>query len=131
VIDHDYNRYAGKFNNILLHEGWLIGSFTLNDSPAGAEAARMPRIGSRISVGYEPVLTVEFEPGVKRHTVTKLHEVSVVDEGGILGAQVISRMELPTETRRSAATLAPRDQVIFGNGEMLIRPGIGRVLRIT
>ena len=102
LLDHDITRVAGWLDTLLVHRGWLIGTFHLDlDSNAGAVAHDYIRCGTPVSVGFNPELTVERGSGIRHHVVAKLNEVSIIRTGiaAYRGAQVTHRIELPQRAK--------------------------------
>jgi len=71
LLDHDTARVAGRLDTLLVHRGWLIGTFHLDlDSNAGVVAHDYIRWGTPVSVGFNPELTDELdESGIRHHQI--------------------------------------------------------------
>ncbi len=130
LLDHDIARVAGWLDTLLVHRGWLLGTFHLDlDSNAGVVAHHYIQCGTPVSVGFNPDVTAEFgESGIRRHLVAKLNEVSIIRRGlaAYRGAQVTHRMALPERTKHAGTEAG---DVVFYGGEVLRRPG-GHVIGV-
>ena len=107
LLDHDITRVAGWLDTLLVHRGWLIGTFHLDlDSNAGIVAHDHIRRGTPVSVGFNDEVTTERgQSGIRHHLVTKLNEVSILRSGlpAYRGAQIIDRLELPRRAKPTDA----------------------------
>lgn len=122
LVAHDRDLQVGHLYLLRERRGWAEADFVLTD----AEAEQVMRIGQPVSIGGR-----QLTGKVKLRWI---NELSLVAEGAIRGAEVIGRRELRTTTTplpsaTTARTAAP-GEVIYGDGTVIRRPGIGQVLRV-
>jgi hypothetical protein len=140
LLDHDERRNVGHLDTLFNRNGWLVGTFRLNQraSWSGVAEDRL-EIGTPVSLAWEPNAMGDFlGDGIKRMVCAELHEVSIVDRGAIPGAEIIRKIALPQKSRvlspspqvrpTTSNRVEPAGEVIHGGP--VIRRNIGQVLRV-
>ena len=141
VLSHEDHRVVGHIGVRVAHRGWHICDFMLDHSIArSAIALDMLKVGTAVSIGFSPLAHDESlaGQGVKWHTRCRLDELSILrpdETPGYRGAKIVAIHELPDfpKPKPKRAPVAQRHhagQVIYGDGRVLNRPGIGQVLGV-
>jgi hypothetical protein len=101
ALRHDDARVAGRLSWLGVAGGWWRCAFTLDHTLLGALAEDWLRVGTPVSIGFDTLRSRELgESGIVHRQLARLNEVSLVDRGAYEGAQVISKIEIPS--RRAA-----------------------------
>jgi hypothetical protein len=119
LLDHNERRVVAHLDALWPHDGWLLGSFQLDERStwSGVAEDRL-RIGCPISVGYTPTVEADVRgDGIKRMLCGLLDEVSIVDVGAVPGAEVVYKWPAPKQATRTA----PGGEIIDTGGRTLVR----------
>jgi hypothetical protein len=140
LIDHDEDRRGGSVTVVTGWKDWMLADFIL-DGPYAERAAELIERSGKVSPGFtwherDPVLEKPHSPDHHpTHWITRarLDEISLLAPGSIgwyAGARVtrVSEMKEPTVTR-TASNHSDAGEIIHG-GELIVRHGIGQVLRV-
>jgi phage head maturation protease len=124
LIDHDPGRAAGRFSSLIVHRGWLTGAFQLEDNEHGRAAAKLLRVGSPISVGFDPELSPELgSSGTLHRQVAKLNEASLVDRAAYPGAAVVSVLGPAKRTALTSDAARESSPAATGYSDRLVAAG--------
>lgn len=152
ILDHDMTKRAGRVTVVAAHRDWWIATFVL-DGPYASHAAEWIERSGSVSPGFheldkDPQLATPITPAHDAHhwyTKARLDEISVLPPGAIgwyAGAKVTGVRELtPRSTERQRVDPAPSPAArppspgraageVFYGGQLIRRPGIGRVLGV-
>ena len=158
VLSHEEDKPVGKVETHVVHNAWHVVSFTVDHSRTlSSIALDRLRIGAPVSIGFRSLAHDELlaQEGVKRHTVARLDELSVLraDEiPGYKGAKITQIIELPSTSPAAVSTASDRtaagDTVILDRGDeemaeliaaadaavtrtgVIVRKNIGRVTAV-
>ena len=143
LIDHDVTRRAGTVTALSAFGDWWRGSFML-DGPDAGKAEEIIERGGKVSPSFEPL---EKDPDFARpitlaHTPThwylraRLTEISIASPHATpwyRGARVTrcyqSKAPAPS-TRQGLVARETEGEVIYGDGQPIIRHGVGKILRV-
>ena len=140
LLDHDERRNVGHLDTLFNRNGWLIGTFRLNQRSSWSGVAKdRLEIGTPVSLAWEPNAMGDFlGDGIKRMVCGQLLEVSIVPDGAIRGAEIIRKIALPQKSRLPSPSpqarpttsnrVEPAGEVVYGGP--LIRRNIGQVLGV-
>jgi hypothetical protein len=110
LVDHADDLELARMSVLVNHRDWLIGDFILDE-----HVAEHVRPGTPVSIGFDPIETTVTPSGTRLRECVLLRDVSIVREGAIPGAEIISVMKLnpvpPPAPRRPPRT-APRTRYV-------------------
>jgi hypothetical protein len=144
LLDHDERRNVGHLDTLFNRDGWLVGTFRLNQRSSWSGVAEdLLEIGTPVSLAWEPNAMGDFlGDGIKRMVCGQLLEVSIVPDGAIRGAEIIRKIPLPQKSRvpspspqarpTTSNRVEPAGEVFHGGPiPPQHRPGARRPLTLT
>jgi hypothetical protein len=94
LLDHDERRVVGHLDTLTARDGWLEGTFRLDErSTWSGVAENRLKVGTPVSVCYTPTASSDWmRDGIRRMVCAELHEVSIVPRAAIPGAEIILKL---------------------------------------